>query len=182
MKFYHGTSAEAAEKILVDGFGCNEKTVWNCSDSGSTYFWEHAVDGVDGEGIPRAFESGLITAAMRGSLDKRIIVFELDIPDEFVGNWVLEDYSCGGKTDAAWVVSNNWLNARLSEGTVTLRVFVQEIYRPDFRWFYLVGATEELLNLTDKEVASLHLAKRLSNDGILCSELFQDALSSTFYA
>lgn len=23
MKFYHGTSAEAAEKILVDGFGCN---------------------------------------------------------------------------------------------------------------------------------------------------------------
>ena len=47
MKFYHGTSAEAAEKILVDGFGCNEETVWNCSDNGSTYFWAHAVDRIE---------------------------------------------------------------------------------------------------------------------------------------
>ena len=166
MKFYHGTSAEAAEKILVDGFGCNEETVWNCSDNGSTYFWAHAVDRIEGEGVSRAFESGLVTAAMRGSLDKRVIVFELDIPDEFVGNWVLEDHSCEGMA-GAWVVSSNWLNARLNESAVTLRVFVREIYRPDFRWFYLTGAAEELLNLTDEEAASLHLAKRLSNDGIL---------------
>lgn len=134
MKFYHGTSAEAAEKILVDGFGCNEETVWNCSDNGSTYFWAHAVDRIEGEGVSRAFESGLVTAAMRGSLDKRVIVFELDIPDEFVGNWVLEDHSCEGMA-GAWVVSSNWLNARLNESAVTLRVFVREIYRPDFRWF-----------------------------------------------
>ena len=173
MKVYHGTSAEAAERILVDGFGCNEETVWNCSDNGSTYFWAHAVDRIEGEGVSRAFESGLVTAAMRGSLDKRVIVFELDIPDEFVGNWVLEDHSCEGMA-GAWVVSSNWLNARLNESAVTLRVFVREIYRPDFRWFYLTGAAEELLNLTDEEAASLHLAKRLSNDGILCSELFEE--------
>ena len=104
---------------------------------------------------------------------KREKIFELDIPDEFVGNWVLEDHSCEGMA-GAWVVSSNWLNARLNESAVTLRVFVREIYRPDFRWFYLTGAAEELLNLTDEEAASLHLAKRLSNDGILCSELFEE--------
>ena len=90
-----------------------------------------------------------------------------------MGNWVLEDHSCEGMA-GAWVVSSNWLNARLNESAVTLRVVVREIYRPDFRWFYLTGAAEELLNLTDEEAASLHLAKRLSNDGILCSELFEE--------
>lgn len=181
MKFYHGTSAEAAEKILTDGFGCNEETIWSCSDSDSTYFWKHAVDGVEGEGSPRAFESGLIAAAMRGSADKRVVVLELDIPDEFVGDWVLEDCSCEGMA-GAWEANNGWLNARLNEGTVFLRVLVQELYRPDFRWFYLTGVAEELLNLTDGDAALLHLAKRLSNDGILCSELFEDTRSNAFCA
>lgn len=94
MKFYHGTTAVAAERILTDGFGSGGKSVWICSDTDVTYFWEDTLDGIDGEGLRRAFESALIASAISGSVETRTVVFQLDIPDEFVNDWVLPDCSC----------------------------------------------------------------------------------------
>lgn len=112
---FHGTSFEAAQDILKNGFK-DADTVWNCSDDNSTYFWSlqrvieldeiSADDDLEYQKhsvITRAFESATIPASLYSTANK-IIVLEIEFPDDFE---IEPDTSCDNMETSGAVEINN---------------------------------------------------------------------------
>ena len=62
MLYYHGTTKEAAEAIMKNGFDSSER-VWDESKVDYIYFYKDEIDDNPREGFYRAVESAQITAA-----------------------------------------------------------------------------------------------------------------------
>jgi len=130
MLFYHGTTMEAAQSILREGFG-GGSTCWNCSDDECVYLWEAAPESEDEMyGFFNAAESAQLAAAITGSHSSEIVVFALEIPDKDIGEWVTEDVSCENMARLfAWETPSMWLNEMISKGKVKISAQVGEGYR-----------------------------------------------------
>ena len=162
MLFYHGTTMEAAQSILREGYG-GGSTCWNCSDDECVYLWEAAPESEDEMyGFFNAAESAQLAAAITGSHSSEIVVFALEIPDKDIGEWVTEDVSCENMARLfAWETPSMWLNEMISKGKVKISAQVGEGYKPAFRWFYLTGVTRDYLDLSEKEYQDLDIATKL---------------------
>jgi hypothetical protein len=157
-----GTTMEAAQSILREGFG-GGSTCWNCSDDECVYLWEAAPESEDEMyGFFNAAESAQLAAAITGSHSSEIVVFALEIPDKDIGEWVTEDVSCENMARLfAWETPSMWLNEMISKGKVKISAQVGEGYKPAFRWFYLTGVTRDYLDLSEKEYQDLDIATKL---------------------
>lgn len=138
---YHGTTKEAYESILKEGFG-EGKTVWNCSDNDVTYFFteekvkkSERLDDEDEEEIQnrcieRALESAQLTAAFSGSQFQELYVLKIEIDDEEIE--IYDDESCPNMKDIASYVENENLK------NITFETYVCKTgYNPCMRVFYL---------------------------------------------
>ena len=103
MKFYHGTTFEAAENILKTGFNTDNKN-WSVSKN-EVYFWNE-TDERDSEAcLKRAYDVAVIAAACKNSKTNMIsiICIDYDLP-------VHKDESCGENVEervAAYVGNVN---------------------------------------------------------------------------
>ncbi len=126
MKLFHGTSADAAKKILRDGFKTDAGgAVWTCSGS-AIYFWSgielergNDLDENDRDFFARqrAFESA--TCALPGAADCRTVVFEVEIenaesvePDQSCEN--MEGAVCSFDDVPASAIRRVWISGDMS--------------------------------------------------------------------
>jgi hypothetical protein len=111
MKLFHGTSADAAKKILRNGFKTDAGgAVWHCSGE-AIYFWSpdeliekgEADEESDAEYFARsrAFESA--QCALPGAQDCRTVVFEVELSN---AESVSPDASCEGMGGAVCTFEN----------------------------------------------------------------------------
>jgi hypothetical protein len=109
MHLFHGTSADAAKRILRDGFD-TEAGGENWTVSGNAiYFWskeklieagELGADDSDWCFASRAFEAAQFALAF--SQDCRAVVFEAELPDSDMD----DDFSCENMSGAVCTVDN----------------------------------------------------------------------------
>lgn len=108
MILFHGTNADAAKRILTEGFRTHAcGAVWTCSGE-EIYFWSPTAlvecGEADAEGDAeyfarsRAFENA--QCALPGARDCRTVVFEVEVAD---ANSVLPDESCENMCGAVCV-------------------------------------------------------------------------------
>ena len=138
-KYYHGTSYERAMSILCQGFGnfdanLENQTIWNCSDSDSTYLVPDCSE-TDDNGFMFAVTAAQIAAAKSGSSSENLCVFEF----EFTNNSELEeDYSAEGMEYCSCVESRV-LNFQIKSGATKCTLHILEkAYEPMLQIFYLV--------------------------------------------
>lgn len=129
MKFYHGTTFEAAEDILKNGFNTNSKN-WSVSRD-EIYFWNE-TDERDSEAcLKRAYDVAVIAAACKNSKTNMIsiICIDYDLP-------VHKDESCGENVEervAAYVGNVNDIILKYPSRVSVVNC----VYHPDMRARYL---------------------------------------------
>lgn len=160
MKFFHGTSYENYLNIVKNGFNVEKPLTWLCSEINKTYLW-----GCDdeSEGLCRAKDSGLITAALQNSQEHQVIVLEFDLKDD---EEILPDYSCENMEDA-YCIENKLLN---------LHNFVVHnfSYNPELRPFYLIGCNKMYLNVEDNHLKeTLELIEKSSSIDDICISILE---------
>lgn len=137
MLFYHGTSLESAKNIMKCGF-CNIVKTWQCSQSDKLY--TVAADDKfydNNEAVLLALEAGQIAAAVQGSNETSVAVFEFDIADDIAEDYFLPDVSCENM-DGCWCIDTDTLNKLIKEHKINMRVKVlQDAYTPYLRIMYL---------------------------------------------
>lgn len=154
MKFYHGTSIENLLKIVHDGGFDSKVSNWLVSDSTRVYmasvgqdYWdysdkerqEYAEDFEDE--LREAFETAIgnaqIAAAVVGSVYNSVAVFEFEIPDNIVMEYVVDDDSVENARGCYEIVESD-LNKLIIDGTI--KVYTHQLlgaYKPYARVFYL---------------------------------------------
>lgn len=146
---YHGTSANSAHSIVEHGF-CAESTVWTCSNTNETYFYDMEsladtecleTDTEDAKhfAIIRALESAQLTAAIKGDKNSALYVFEIIIEDEDIEVW--EDDSCENMESFSCYCLNEDLNG------VPYKLYeCKNGYIPSLRPFYINTAAKTYIN------------------------------------
>ena len=160
MKFYHGTTIEAALLIKEEGF-TNSVPVWSASNVYMTYMW-HTGDAK--ESFRNAAENALLAAAVKGTNYSEIAVMELDIPDSEVGDFkpVYPDMSDEFMADrGAWQAANHYLNDGIKNGNIKVSIYSKYAYNHNFRYFYMIGADSGNINLSAYHQSQMKIAKQL---------------------
>lgn len=137
MLFYHGTSLESAKNIMKYGF-CTPRKTWWCSESNKIYIVA-ADDKIRdcNEAVLFALEEGQIAAAVQGSSETSIAVFEFDIPENIADEELLPDISCENM-EGCWCIDADTLNELSKEHKINMRVkILQDAYTPYLRVLYL---------------------------------------------
>lgn len=186
---YHGTTWEAYQNILKEGFNTGNK-IWVCSDDFCTYAYErerykmeHSIDDDEYSDLTNrivsdCFESAAIAAAYNNVLDNRLIVIELDVPD----NIVLEDESVYDDINGNRVMTTAVQidNDELTNDMIK-RVFISEYYAPSLRLIYVKFLLDghPYFNTDTFSQLEIDIAKSISVDYCCLSdylewELFQD--------
>lgn len=137
MLFYHGTSLESAKNIMRYGF-CNTIKTWQCSQADKIYMVAADDRFYDcSEAVLFALEAGQIAAAVQGSNETSVAVFEFDISDDIAEDYFLPDVSCESM-DGCWCINTDTLNKLIKEHKINMRVKVlQDAYTPYLRIMYL---------------------------------------------
>lgn len=145
MKFYHGTSIENFLKIVHDGGFDSKVSNWLVSDSIRVYmasvgqdYWdysdkerqEYAEDFEDE--LREAFETAIgnaqIAAAVVGSVYNSVAVFEFEIPDNIVMEYVVDDDSVENARGCYEIVESD-LNKLIIDGTI--KVYTHQLLGAD---------------------------------------------------
>lgn len=147
MKYYHGTDYDSGISIIKTGFN-PDHTVWNCSSDRVTYLVDELYDngpyGEDLNDIPAirfALMAGQIAAAHNEQQSDKIIIFELDIPDDV---FVEYDKSCSNMYHCHQI-NNDILNENIRNKNITMTIHVlHRAYVPCLRIFYLCNLDDNL--------------------------------------
>ena len=142
MKFYHGTSIEGLEGIVHDGGFDSKVSNWLVSDSTRVYMASVGQDYWDFEDeLREAFETAIgnaqIAAAVVGSVYNSVAVFEFEIPDNIVMEYVVDDDSVENARGCYEIVESD-LNKLIIDGTI--KVYTHQLlgaYKPYARVYYL---------------------------------------------
>ena len=179
---FHGTTVEAANKILAGNYN-PEETVWNCSSDLYMYVWEQKklaeaecwdeFDLVSGGCIKRANESAQIANAVLPNPYNQTAVIQFSIPDYLFNQLMDEGYldyddSCENMYDSGAMmlrstVINDLIKAREEIG---IRVYYLP-FDPKLSLFYLVGLfdnqyfQETLEKLPDEDYRALEMLTKV---------------------
>lgn len=165
--FYHGTSYENALNIIKNGFGgktAPEKTIWNCSNNSRTYLAES--DEFE-EGFELAISAAKTAAAYYDSKSTKIAVFEFQIPEEVVEEYLLPDRSCPNMDDC-YTIENEDLNELINLHRIGMKVrWYEDSYQPFLRAFYLSGLCKDYFNLEMLEPALIDCIDVIENSDVM---------------
>ena len=181
---FHGTTVEAANKILAGNY-TPEKTVWNCSSDLYMYVWEQKklceAEGYEDDdielqishSIERANESAQIANAILPNPYNQTAVIQFSVPDYLFNQLMNEGYldyddSCENMYDSGAMmlrsaVINDLIKAHEEIG---IKVYYLPFY-PKLSLFYLVGLfnnqyfQETLEKLPDEDYRALELLTRM---------------------
>jgi hypothetical protein len=130
-RYFHGTSAENGEEILMHGFNTSKKT-WNESEDGIVYFWNVTDTRNENECIDDARCSAYKTAAVHDSKRTSVIVIEIDGDLE-----TYDDTSCDiAPWEKRTCIQASILNKLINEKKLNIIVH-SFIYYPEARAKYL---------------------------------------------
>ena len=145
MIHYHGTTLKNARKMIEGNFNPDSKPsgTWNCSDDSFLYLYsskksefseeeDEAV--IEFRTVEQAFESAEITAALTNSLERTLVVFAFEFPDD-LKEFIEDDYSAENMSNIADVINLHYVKKEH-----IVRTFVCENgYEPMYRIFVLSG-------------------------------------------
>lgn len=155
--FIHGTTLEALESIMTNGFidkniNYNDKTIWNCSNSDYTYFRE--LD-EDKDSIYLCISNAQIAAAMKGSKNTKLAIITLEMSDELAEEIVEMDNSCENMEDC-FQIENTDIQKFIESGDIKIKADIYtDAYMPSLRAFYLKNILDnDYLSIADPELYS----------------------------
>lgn len=139
---FHGTTFEAVQDIIENGFDCVGNSVWSCSDNDCVYFYQLdkfvESECIEDESLEeqiyrcelRANEQGQIANAVLSDPYDLTCVIHLEIDTENFPTWednIMEDDSCpyAGESGAVCIESRI-LNELISERKVRMKVIKYE--------------------------------------------------------
>lgn len=171
MKFFHGTCFDSAKNILSEGFGINAEAVWNCSDTDVTYM--AGAEKNDEEMIQESFyfavSAAQIAAAFKNQMDTRLVVFEIDVPDEIREEWITEDTSTPNMYDC-YEIPSDVLNDLIRNEKIRIKLHILEDgYNPNFRIFILPVNNKYLQKINDPVFTKA--AELVQNQGIFLDDI-----------
>ena len=164
MKYYHGTDYDSGLSIIRNGFN-PDHTVWNCSSDNVTYLVDEQYDdgpyGDDLNDIPAvkfALMAGQIAAARYEQTHDKIIVFELDIPDNIP---IDKDTSCPNIYNCHQI-NNEILNENIANKHISMKIHIlKNAYMPCLRIFYLCNLDDNLyIHNNDSEINVINTLKK----------------------
>ena len=183
MLLFHGTTLNRLFEIMKDGFLGTEKTVWNCSEENTTYFYsedfikeEHDITSEDREqiktlGIQQALGNADITLALETKNLKRVVlVFDSEDLEKF--GKLEKDNSCGQNMEYCLKFSGKIpldLAKELWIDKTDLDLLA--LYFKGFAYSRNEQQTEYQLNLDDS----------LDSEIIECAKIAYEKLSEYFY-
>lgn len=142
MRYFHGTDYESGMQILKQKSFSHTSTIWACSDSRQLYIVSEKYDNDIERAINFAIEAAQIAAAHKGSNNTSVIVFEFDIPDNFLNDRLYEDGSSENMIDCYEYDTEN-LDADIKSGAVKMTCWrFEDAYEPYIRPFYLANLSQ----------------------------------------
>lgn len=190
MKLFHGTSAECAENILVDGFSSDAPRVWSCSDIDNVYLVSQSydmdyrdddeiVEVTDYPAFRFAIEAAQITAATFQSKCTDVYVLEFDFPDDALEKEILEEDDSCANMHECYQINADELNSMISTGEVAMTVHkLTEAYEPDLRLFYLPDPENQYWYAPDEKTEKI--LTRLGNARFNMTDLMCDDYYGTY--
>lgn len=157
MKFYHGTDYTSGHNIIRHGFGMTDtygnyihpQTIWTCSDPFYTYLVKDDSDDtpdINNEAFRTALEAGQIAAAFNISNNRKIIIFEITIPDNYSNEYVEHDTSCGNSNtpDDFFQIENKSLCKLIRSGMAKVKIHTAiDAFEPYLLPFYIAHIPKE---------------------------------------
>lgn len=125
MKFYHGTDLASGLEIMKNGFH-PQNQVFNCSDEEMVYmagenmnYWDNeSTQFEELQAVEFAVEAAQIASADKNSMERDVIVFEIEMDESLVE----PDDSCDGMSDC-YQIEATALNQYLLNGKAKLKAF-----------------------------------------------------------
>lgn len=165
--FYHGTSIENAEQILLSGFGGGDRTVWYPSNRDYVYVREELPPEAGEDTYSLTVHSAFTTAAVLNSQQNSVAIFRLEIPDNL--EEIVEPDDSIEFDENSYQIEAKQLNALISSGKVKLDCRILEGYMPELRSFVLAYSNLPQINLADDIKKEIRTVARPCLDNLVCS-------------